>query len=186
MTIVQLFLLFKGLVMPFTTQIVPERVRQQTDSFPVPPINHKTLFYLQRNLDLNSVIYEMNFDDNGKPNDLSPVNVSWLINKTGKRIPLSMAQRKWAYGVKSTVIVADNPLIKINIAAYKKVDIYLSYSSAAEKYVAIVYIDERSVVVKRVFVNITGGTSIRPKVAWIKLFGNDLNSGKAVEKKLAL
>jgi hypothetical protein len=183
MNIVQLFLLLTRLVFPITEQTGIEKILQNRDTFPVPPTDHKTLFYLQRSLDVNSIIYEMNTDKNGKPDLNSPVNIFWHHHSTGERSPLSAPQRKFAYGVKWVLISAEKSIFKINLAAYKKVDLYITQATNKNKFLAIAYIKGRSVVVKRIFVNITGGTPLHPKVAWIKLFGHDLISGEATEEK---
>src|SRR6185436_8481728 len=104
MILVKVFLLLAGFATQVTRQTHIEKVNLQQDTFPVPASGHKTLFYLQRSLDFNSIIYEMNLDDKGKPDLVSPVNIYWLNHATGEHSPLSAAQRKWAYGVRSTLV----------------------------------------------------------------------------------
>jgi hypothetical protein len=154
------------------------------DTLPVPPPNPKMLFYLQRNLDRNTLIYEINMSEDGKVNQASPVNIYWIKDKTGERTPLTVAQKKLSYGVRSRPVNPEKSSFRINLIAYKKMDIHLIHSETRNKYLAIVYLDGKPVVISRVFVNITGGAPLSPRVEYIQVTGTDLKNGMQVMEKL--
>lgn len=75
-------------------------VSQAVKNFPVPPITRKTLFYLQRNKNANTVMYEANILSNGKLDPEKPVSVYWIrYTEGGEKKELNWIQRWMAYGV---------------------------------------------------------------------------------------
>src|ERR1700712_4274015 len=88
------------------------------EKFPVPPNNSNQLFYLQRTSNTNTLIYELNFNHNTLDND-EPVHVYWIrYNEKGQQEELNYIQRKFAYGIKSTLISKDK--YQLNFVSYKK------------------------------------------------------------------
>ncbi|NPD83526.1 DUF4833 domain-containing protein [Lentimicrobium sp. L6] len=58
------------------------------------------LFYTQRSLNSNIVIYEANFDENGILNPEQPIEYYWiLLEEEGKREDLTYTENKLAYGL---------------------------------------------------------------------------------------
>jgi hypothetical protein len=77
-------------------------VERTLKDFPVPPQKHNRLFYLQRNKNTNTVVYEANLLANGKLNPKKPVSVYWIRYTEGNAIKeLNWIQRWLAYGVDS-------------------------------------------------------------------------------------
>lgn len=75
-------------------------VNQVVKNYPVPPSSNKLLFYLQRNKNTNTVVYEANILSNGKLDPEKPVHVYWLRYTEGGVVKeLSWVQRWLAYGV---------------------------------------------------------------------------------------
>ncbi|MBI9065580.1 MAG: DUF4833 domain-containing protein, partial [Marinilabiliaceae bacterium] len=70
------------------------------DRYPVPDKTPAHLFYIQRSLNENTVIYEANFDDQGLLNKAHPIKVYWILyEEEGAVEELSYLERKFAYGV---------------------------------------------------------------------------------------
>ena len=64
------------------------------------PKGSKLLFYLQRDPDANTVIYELNFRKDGSLHPESPIIASWIrYSEQGQRKELSGIERRFAYGV---------------------------------------------------------------------------------------
>src|SRR4051812_12142816 len=82
-------------VMTFLTGETPVPV-----TYPVPPSNDNSLFYIQRSKNTNAIVYEMNRNTEGKMNMEDPVRIYWIRYTTDSTTEdLSLIQRKYAYGV---------------------------------------------------------------------------------------
>jgi hypothetical protein len=157
-------------------------IKTDYNSYPTPPRTPSMLFYLQRSLDLNSVIYQANYEgDNAnsrKLDDQDPVNIYWLINDGANSTrPLSQVQ-KLGYGLK--VEDADEDWVQLHLVAYKKMPIRVKYAPKEGRYNAYVQLDGKDVILKRVFINIDGGTKLRPNVTFIELSGIAAQTGHRI------
>lgn len=148
--------------------------------FPAPPANAKSLFYLQRTIDRNTLVYETNPNADGSLNRKKPINIYWIDYENGGAISqLTYAQNKFAYGVKVLAIGEKDPVFKINLVSYKKIDLYLKPSGKGG-YAIHVILNGKPCLLARVLVNITGGTNINPDVSSIELTGKALAAGEQV------
>ncbi|MFY7898562.1 MAG: DUF4833 domain-containing protein, partial [Chitinophagaceae bacterium] len=88
------------------------------NSFPI-PTSKNMLFYLQRNHNSNTLVYEINYDKKGVVDSTNPVLVYWIrYAEGGEQKDLSYIQRNYAYGIKSKIIgkyFTFSVLIKIKI-----------------------------------------------------------------------
>ena len=70
------------------------------DNFPVPNGFKNMLFYIQRNINKNTILYELNYNENGELNESEPIKVNWINYETDKSIEaLNYIQRSFAYGL---------------------------------------------------------------------------------------
>jgi hypothetical protein len=75
-------------------------VAQFTKSFPVPAQSKSLLFYLQRNKNTNTIIYEANFSGKRKARSEKPVSVYWIrLYRRRCKKELNWVQRWLAFGV---------------------------------------------------------------------------------------
>ena len=154
-------------------------------SYPVPTENPDMLFYLQRSLDSNSVIYAANYlDVKGGYRKLKsdqPVNIYWLINdKTGTTKPLSKVQ-KLGYGIRSEDL--ENEIVQLRLIAYREMAILLKPSLKDDRYHAHVVLEGKDIILTRVFINIDGGTKLKPNVTYIEIAGTESQTGKKIVHK---
>lgn len=160
--------------------------KPQNDVYPVPVPNPNMLFYLQRSLDVNTVIYEANYSERpAGRNQLDtdePVNIYWIkYDKGGMTAPLSQIQRL-GYGVRTEQL--DNQTTKIQLVAYRKMPIILKHSIQTGRYHAHISVKGKDVVLSKVFINIDGGTKLKPNVTYIELTGNYSENGDKVIERL--
>lgn len=156
------------------------------EGYPVPAQNPDMLFYLQRSLDMNSVIYAGNYlkKENGKRelNPEEPLQIYWQLNdKAGTTEPLSQIQ-KLGYGVKSEAV--EGGIFKINLVAYNKVKIFLKPAPKTGKYLAYILMDDKEILLSRIFINIDGGSKLAPNVTFIEVTGTDPKNGNRVSQKI--
>ena len=76
----------------------PDRI-ERPEYFPTPPRTDKSLFFIQRNLNENTIVYDANLNPDGNFNRSKPMDVYWLrYTSTGYRKELSWLERTFAYG----------------------------------------------------------------------------------------
>ncbi|WP_353195676.1 DUF4833 domain-containing protein [Parapedobacter defluvii] len=140
------------------------------DQLPVPNEN-KQLFYLQRDPDENTVIYQLNMKDSVVDSD-EPINVYWIrYAEGGIRKDLNFIQRTMAYGISHKQL--DNGSYELRLAAYKSHPLRLSYCDKSKKYVVYTSINNREAILDRIFVRIDGGSQLNPDIAYFELIGRD-------------
>ncbi len=156
------------------------------DSIPLPcPKGSNLLFYLQRDPDANTVIYELNFKKDGSLHPENPVSGSWIrYSEQGQHKELNSIEKKFAYGVQSKALGKDE--YEIRLAAYKKLPMYLKRSASDKKYRVYVLVENKQLLLKRVFVRVKGGSFWFPKVKYIDLFGTDALSGKKLMHRIKI
>ncbi len=140
------------------------------DQLPVPNEN-KQLFYLQRDPDENTVIYQLNMIDSVLDTD-EPINVYWIrYAEGGIRRNLNFIQRTMAYGISHKAL--GNGSYELRLAAYKSRPLRLSYCNKSKKYVVYASINNREAILDRIFVRIDGGSQFNPDIAYFELSGRD-------------
>ncbi len=139
-------------------------------TFPVPSGVANQLFYLQRDPNTNTVIYQLNVDRTGRLNEDEPVNVFWIrYDEHGERKDLNFIQRKFAYGLTAEKLAADK--YELKFAAYNKVRFYLLKSPADRAFHVYTTIAGRQLQLERVYLRIEGGTFWVPNVKYIEFKG---------------
>ncbi|OGX84924.1 DUF4833 domain-containing protein [Hymenobacter coccineus] len=138
--------------------------------FPTPSGVANQLFYLQREPNTNTVIYQLNVNSAGQLDADEPINVFWIrYPEGGQRKALSFIQRKFAYGL-SAKLVGPNKY-KLNFAAYDKVPFYLMKSGADNAYHVFTVVANQQISLTRVYLHIEGGTFWVPNVKYIEFKG---------------
>ncbi len=153
------------------------------DKLPVPS-EKKQLFYLQRDPDENTVVYQVNLDEKSQRIDEGkPVNVYWIrYAEGGTRKELNLIQRTMAYGISHKAL--DNGDFELRLAAYKSLPLRLSYCKTRKKHLVYASINNREVILDRIFVRIDGGTMFSPDIAYFELFGRDTVTHALVSQRI--
>lgn len=148
-----------------------------SDSMPIPAGNPKQLFYVQRTPNTNTIVVELN-DHGGVPDPENPVHVFWLrYQDKGQRAELSYIQRTFAYGIKSKQLGPEK--YELHFVSYKKYAMYL-IRAADHQYHVFADINGHPVILRRIFVEIRGGSFWTPHVEYVELTGTDPATGKEV------
>ena len=158
-------------------------IHPKYSGFPDPPPNENMLFYLQRTIDNNTVVYEINYTTDGKINAKKPVKVYWIDFDNGGIIsPLTFAQSMFAYGVESKML--DEKIFMINLVSYKKLKFYLKPTGKNKNYETHVVLNNKPSILTKIFVTIIGGTYLKPIVLHIELVGKDIVTGERITEKI--
>jgi len=152
-------------------------------SYPVPPKNDNLLFYVQRSINKNTIVYDLNLLSNGKINTNEPIHPYWISYELGaKKEELSYIQKNYAYGLETKITNKDN--FVVNFVSYKQRSIYLIKSGKDNSYKAYISIKGNFAELQRIFVKIDGGTFWFPNVKYVEIFGYDNKTGKSVYEKI--
>lgn len=150
--------------------------------FPTPQGISNQLFYLQRDPNTNTIIYELNVNKDGELNKKEPVKVYWIrYGENGEKEDLSYIQRKFAYGIQ-TKELGDNQY-ELRFVSHKKLPLYLMKSADDKKYHVYITVNKKKIQLNRIFVRIEGGTFWLPNVKYVELRGvNTANKAQTIER----
>lgn len=148
--------------------------QSNTLNYPVPPNNPRMLFYLQRNINNNAIVYETNILEAGQIDRKAPIHVYWIRYSTDStRAELTYIQRKYAYGVESREIEGKPGHFIHNFVSYPKKKFYLIPDREGKKYQALTSIQGKMAILESVFIQLSGGTFWFPSIDYIEMKGRD-------------
>jgi hypothetical protein len=145
------------------------------------PVSVNKLFYIQRDPNTNTLIYELNIDKAGELDTDNPLHVYWIrYADKGQREELNYIQRKFAYGVTSKAV--KNEQYDIRFVAYKKMPLNLQKSDDG-KYHIFATIAKKQAILNRIFVKVEGGSFWIPNIVYVELKGTDPATGKEIMER---
>jgi hypothetical protein len=150
--------------------------------YPV-PADPNQIFYIERSLNANTVVYVANLDASGKLDADEPVKVYWRrYNRDGHVKPLNFPERMMAYGIKSVRRDGPGGAYSFTIAALPGRKIYVglddkgrpeAFGKIGNRWVRLVY----------VYLEVDD-SGILPDVPTMDLFGYDKATGKPIREHL--
>ncbi len=151
--------------------------------FPTPTGIANQLFYLQRDPNTNTIIYQLNVNAGGRLNWQEPVRVFWMrYAEGGQPKALNFVQRRFAYGLKVRQVEPDT--FELRFVSYAKMPFYLVRSDADDQYRVYATIGRKRAVLKRIYVHIVGGSFWVPNVEYVELTGTDEATGADVTERI--
>ena len=144
--------------------------------YPVPNKTNNLLFYIQHSANHNTFVYEYNASNPDKPIVVNRIN----YEENGERNPLTIIQKKFAYGINFLNSKKD----QFVLAAKKDFPLYLKSSKSA--YYVEIIIKNQKIKLDKIFLQIEKGTSgLNTKIDYMIIYGKNEN-GKSIEEKLDL
>lgn len=171
-----------GSIAPAFAQQTGNHVAIEGKNFPVPPASSNLLFYLQRSSNTNTIICELN-GDNNKVDDSRPVVTSWLRyadDPKGPRQDLNFIQRTFAYGMKSKSL--GNGQYELHFVCYKKYSMRLMKING--QYHIVGPINGKMHILDRMFISINGGSFWSPNVQYVEIVGRDMSTNQVASERL--
>ena len=123
------------------------------------------LFVVERSTNANVVVYEARRSPDGPLDAERPVDVSWQL-ADGRREPLTVLERAWAYGID---VAPEGEGFRLSIHALPSRLLFLATGEDGCPSV-FAEIDGGPAVLRRVFVDVRGG-GIFPRVLGVELEG---------------
>ena len=151
------------------------------EHYPSPPESDDLLFYIQRNQNTNTVVYELNRLHDGRINSEYPINVFWLrFSENSKIQELNYIQNKLAYGYESTQI--NNDAFEFELVSYRKLKFFIGKDKSG-KFRAYTKINGIMSIVSNIYVYVED-FGLFPDVKYIELYGEDIDNDSFVYEKI--
>jgi hypothetical protein len=139
--------------------------------YPTPPSNDNLLFYIQRNQNMNTVVYEINKLFDGRINENYPMHVFWLrYSDNGEIQELNYIQNKLAYGYTSKKITPNT--FEFQLVSYKKLKFYIDMVDDGTV-AAYAKINQKMSKVEHIYVYVED-FGLFPDVKYIELYGIEI------------
>ncbi len=133
------------------------------------------LFEINRSKDANEILYEVNLDNRGNLDTENPVRIYWIKHtRGGKTEPLSFTQRKLAYGLQFESISEKHAAF--HFVSYKKRTLWINRKEGG-KYCVNTISNNKRVIVKKIYIQIDGGSFLVPEISRVELHGEDPETG---------
>jgi len=151
------------------------------EHYPAPPQNDALLFYIQRNHNHNTVVYEVNYLASGDVNQDYPMHAFWIrYNSGGDIAELNHYQNKLAYGYTSSMISHDS--FVFNFVSYKDLNLYIGKDKKG-KYSAHCHINHKMSKLNNIYVY-AEEFGVFPNVKFIELYGQTLDTEMSTYERI--
>ncbi len=153
-----------------------------SQNYPIPPKTDKRLFYIQRNHNSNTIVYDANCNSSGEFVSTKPVDVYWLrYDEDGRRMELRTIEKRFAYGVNYKKLNKPNQY-QLELVAYDKRKLLLKKTSD-NKVFAYIKINGKMSILDHLYI-FADNSSWWPEVKYIELFGYDAKTGNKTYEKI--
>lgn len=143
------------------------------------------LFFIQRSINKNAVIYELNELKSGELNELEPIKINWINYETDKSIePLNYIQLAFAYGLNLKILNKEKKSYYFNFVSFKKKILYLIKSNIDKKYHVYYNLNNKMFILQKIHIQIEGGTFWVPKVKYLEIFLNNPSNNEKITEKI--
>ncbi|PSL30896.1 DUF4833 domain-containing protein [Chitinophaga ginsengisoli] len=168
------------MVLPFMA-VANAQTTKTEPVFPVPSNIPHMLFYMQRTPNANTIIYDLNLQQDGTLDEDQPVNIYWIrYTENGEKKGLNYIQRKFAYGLKVKQLAKDK--YELRSVAYDKKKMYLMKSAQGDYHI-YTQIGNVMAQLNRIYLQIEGGTFWFPNVVYVEMKGIDPATGKEIKEQ---
>lgn len=155
-----------------------KEVKSAVSKYPVPNLPN-LLFYLQRNKNSNTIIYEANLLADGKLDPKNPVSVYWLrYQEDSSRRELNWIQRWLAYGIDFEPAKDGSGHYILSPVALKHRKITLSLDEKGHP-VATMKLNGKNSRIRRIYA-MAEETSWLPTVKYVQMKGEELQTKEEV------
>jgi hypothetical protein len=125
------------------------------ENFPTPANIKNMLFYIQRTNNTNTIVYQLNMDEQGEVDEDDPVHIFWIrYAENGQQEELSYMQRKFAYGLHTKKL--SDGRFELRFVARRGFPFYLNKDTRGN-YKVYTHIEGKQLILQKIFVSINGG-----------------------------
>lgn len=150
------------------------------DDFPRPEKTEKSLFYIQRNLNRHTIMYDLNLKEDGTIDRRDPLDNYWRqYESTGLRREMSWLEEWLAYGYRAKKKTEN--LYQIKLRAHKERFITLKKEGTTWK--AIIPINGEESYLTNIYAY-ADESGILPDVIHVDIYGINIKTGKRVKERI--
>jgi hypothetical protein len=151
------------------------------DDYPIPPDSPTRVFFIQRSVNANTVVYEARRRADGTLDPEQPIHAYWLrYASTGERRALNFAEENFAYGVRAERDGQPGTWA-VRFAAYGARDMQLRLDAGGRPVLVGEIAGRRARLVSS-YLHVREGR-FWPSVTAVDLYGVDLASGAALHER---
>ena len=151
-------------------------------NYPVPTKTDKLLFYIQRNHNENTIIYDALFSETGDFNSEKPIDVYWIrYQEDSTRKELKWIEKKYAYGIDWEKKEGIKNEFDVELVADEKRPFTLKLI-APFRAALFTKIDGHDAIVEHLYIQ-ADNSGVWPEVKYIELFGIDAATKESVYEK---
>lgn len=155
---------------------------KQTEEYPRPKTEH-LLFFIQRNHNSNTIVYDANFDKNGNLNKEKPIDAYWIrFDEEGQRMELRSFEKWMVYGIKCQKTDNKNYDFSVKLSASNKLQFWLKQTEPFKADIVTI-IDGKESKLDHLFATLDE-SGLLPKVKYGEFFGVDVKSGQRAYHKV--
>jgi len=148
------------------------------DDYPRPPKSDRSLFFIQRNLNTNTIVYDVDIREN-KIRSGHPIDAYWLrYGEDGTKKDLSWLQAVLAYGYTSKKNKEGH---RIKLKAYN--DRYIQLIEEQGKWIPLMEINGDLAVLNNIYVY-ADESGIFPDVKYVDIYGKDRRTGQLIKERI--
>jgi len=158
-------------------------INNYRSEYPIPTRSKKLLFYIQRNLNKNTIIYDAKFDNNGFLIKDNPIDVYWIeYEKNGHKLELGKIEKTYAYGVKCSKSAGYKDEYKVKLVADEKRSFILKQVAPFKASIYTI-INNKLSQLDHLFIH-ADNSGLWPEVKYIELFGKEIVTGNKIYEKI--
>jgi len=144
------------------------------ENYPIPSQIEGLLFYIQRNLNKNTVVYVLNINLDGTINEEYPMKVYWIKYTSGGQVQkLNHIQNKLVYGYTSKKI--SNHVFEITMVSYRKLRLFICLDPKSREYRISTKIGDKNGYLNNIYVY-AEEFGLFPDVKYFELYGMESDS----------
>lgn len=148
--------------------------------FPRPEQTERSLFFIQRNLNKHTIIYDLNLKEDGQLDISEPIDNYWRqYASTGQRRELSWLESWLAYGYRVKKRKVD--AVQIKLRAHK--ERYIELRKEADRWRAVITINGEDSYLTHIYAY-ADESGILPDVKHVDLFGINIKTGMKVRERI--
>jgi hypothetical protein len=162
-----------------TSQVIElNHIPSMRPEFPVPS-DPGMLFYIQRSVNSNTVVYAAHVNSQGRFDPDAPVDVYWRwYNVDGRRKALNFIERTMAYGVRSVADHGSGGTFTFQVAALPERELLLEQDGLGHPE-AVIRLGNHTAKLVYVYLQVDD-SGLMPDVTAMDLFGIDKLTGKSL------
>jgi len=164
----------------FAMLLAPSVMEAETPgSYGMPvPAEPNQIFFLQRSMNSNTIVYAANFDGDGKLSRKNPIEVFWRrFSDNGEKKELGFAERNLAFGVTAKPVPGEPGAFRITLKSYTARSAILRIVDHAPRLETKLL--GKDVVLISAFLHLDESGRI-PKVTKVDVWGRSLANGEPV------